>query len=204
MGRSPSITIGDARDGIRIEHVKGRGMVRLVRWTAGRVEDDGVGLEVSDFCTRLGLTTDVLGPSAHYLLVAGAERLGAGHVVCLFDSEDDARAAFVTVRRADPGGEAWAEAQSSAPGGRYAGSAGSARRRRRATQRSAQTGQGPSGRSGTTERWGESCAGNGRRTRRSGNRSPRMQIESVSHHHPATRHISESEYQLLLRAADVN
>ena len=94
---------------MRVEHVKGRGMVRLVRWTAGRVEDDGVGLEVSDFCARLGLTTDVLGPSAHYLLVAGAERPGAGHVVSLFDSERDARAAFMTVRRSDPGAEAWAE-----------------------------------------------------------------------------------------------
>jgi hypothetical protein len=51
---SASITIGDARDGIRIEHVKGQGVVRLGRWTAGRVEDDLVGLEVSDFCTRLG------------------------------------------------------------------------------------------------------------------------------------------------------
>lgn len=110
MGRSPSITIGDARDGIRVEHVKGRGMVRLVRWNAGRAEDDGVGLEVSDFCTRLGLTTDVLGPSpAHYLLVAGAERPGAGHLVSLFASEQDARAAFVALRRSHPGPEAWAE-----------------------------------------------------------------------------------------------
>lgn len=91
MGRSPSITVGDARDGVRVEHVRGRGLVRLVRWTAGRVEDDGVGLEVSEFCSRLGLTKDVLGPSAHYLLVAGAERPGAGHVVSLFDSEQDAR-----------------------------------------------------------------------------------------------------------------
>ncbi len=109
MGRSPSITIGDARDGVRVEHLKGRGMVRLVRWTAGRVEGDGLGLEVSDFCARLGLTTDVLGPAAHYLLVAGAERPGAGHVVSLFESEQDARAAFVIVRRSDPGPEAWAE-----------------------------------------------------------------------------------------------
>jgi hypothetical protein len=117
MGRSPSITIGDAKDGLRVEHVKGRGMVRLVRWTAGGVEDDGVGLEVSDFCTRLGLTTDVLGPSAHYLLVAGAERPGAGHVVSLFESEEDARAAFVTVRRSDPGSEAWAEVTRLSPCG---------------------------------------------------------------------------------------
>lgn len=109
MGRSPSITVGDARDGVRVEHVKGQGMVRLVRWTAGRVEDDWVGLEVSDFCARLGLTTDVVGPSVHYLLVAGAERRGAGHIVSLFDSEQDARAAFVSVRRSDPGAEAWAE-----------------------------------------------------------------------------------------------
>ena len=35
MGRSPSITIGDARDGIRVEHVKGRGMVR---WSGGQQE----------------------------------------------------------------------------------------------------------------------------------------------------------------------
>lgn len=109
MGRPASITAGDARDGVRVEHLKGRGVVRLVRWTAGRVEDDGVGFGVSDFCARLGLTTDVLGPSAHYLLVAGAERRGAGHLVSLFASEKDARAAFVTVRRSDPGAEAWAE-----------------------------------------------------------------------------------------------
>ncbi len=109
MGRSASITVGDARDGVRIEHVKSQGMVRLVRWTAGRVEDDGVGLEVSDFCARLGLTTDVIGPSAHYLLVAGSERPGAAHVVSPFASEQDARAAFVIVRRSDPGAEAWAE-----------------------------------------------------------------------------------------------
>jgi hypothetical protein len=119
MGRSASITIGDARDGIRIEHVKGQGLVRLVRWTAGRVEDDGVGLEVSDFCTRLGLTTDVLGPSsAHYLLVAGAERPGGGHFVSLFDSEQDARAAFVAVRRSDLGAEAWAEVTKLSAGGK--------------------------------------------------------------------------------------
>lgn len=109
MGRSPSITVGDARDGVRVEHVKGRGLVRLVRWTAGRVEDDGVALEVSDFCARLGLTTDVVGPTAHYLLVAGAERPGSGHIVSLFANERDARVAFVTVRRSDPGAEAWAE-----------------------------------------------------------------------------------------------
>ena len=92
-------------------------MVRLVRWTAGRSEDDGVGLEVSDFCARLGLTTDVLGPSAHYLLVAGAERPGAGHVVSLFDSEQDARAAFVAVRRSDASAEAWAEVTRISVGG---------------------------------------------------------------------------------------
>ena len=119
MGRSPSITVGDARDGVRVEHVKGRGLVRLIRWTAGRVEDDEVGLEVSDFCTRLGLTTDVLGPSANYLLVAGADRPGAGHVVSLFDSEEDARAAFVTVRRSDPGQEAWAELTELTVGGDF-------------------------------------------------------------------------------------
>jgi hypothetical protein len=117
MGRSPSITIGDAKDGIRVEHVKGRGIVRLVRWTAGRVRDDGIGLKVSDFCTRLGLTTDVPGPSAHYLLVAGAERPGAGHVVSVFDREHDARAAFVALRRSDPSAEAWAEVTKLSPGG---------------------------------------------------------------------------------------
>ncbi len=117
MGRSPSITIGDASDGIRVEHVKGRGLLRLVWWTAGRVEHDGVGLEVSDFCIRLGLTTDVPSPSAHYLLVAGAERPGGGHVVHLFDNEQDARAAFVAVRRSDPCAEAWAEVTKLSAGG---------------------------------------------------------------------------------------
>ena len=117
MGRSPGITIGDARDGIRVEHLKGRGMVRLVRWTAGRVEDGGLGLEVADFCARLGLTTDVPGPSAHYLLVAGADRPGAGHVVSLFAGEQDARNAFVAIRRSNPGAEAWAEVTQLSAGG---------------------------------------------------------------------------------------
>jgi hypothetical protein len=117
MGRSPSITIGDTRDGIRVEHLKGRGMVRLVRWTAGRVEGGGVGLEVADFCARLGLTTDASGPSAHYLLVAGANRPGAGHVVSLFVSEQDARDAFVAIRRSNPGAEAWAEVTKLIAGG---------------------------------------------------------------------------------------
>ena len=117
MGRSPSITVGDPREGVRVEHLKSRGMVRLVRWTAGRVEDDTLGLEVSDFCSRLGLTTDVLGPSRRYLLVAGAERPGAGHIVALFSSEDLARNAFVKVRRAEPGTEAWAEVTELTPGG---------------------------------------------------------------------------------------
>lgn len=117
MGRSPSITVGDTNAGLRVEHVKSRGLIRLVRWTAGRVEDDEVGLEVSDFCTRLGLTTGVLGLSRRYLLVAGAERPGAGHTVTLFATEDQARAAFVQVRRAEPGSEAWGEVTELTNGG---------------------------------------------------------------------------------------
>ena len=117
MGRSPSITVGDTNAGLRVEHVKSRGLIRLVRWTAGRVEDDEVGLEVSDFCTRLGLTTDVPGLSHRYLLVAGAERPGAGHTVTLFATEDQARAAFVQVRRAEPGSEAWGEVSELTTGG---------------------------------------------------------------------------------------
>lgn len=108
MRQSPSITVGDTSRGARVEHLTSRGLIRLVRWTAGRVEDDAVGLEVSDFCARLELT-DVLGPSRRYLLVAGAERPGAGHVVSLFDSEQDARAAFVSIRRSERGAEAWGE-----------------------------------------------------------------------------------------------
>ena len=117
MGRSPSITIGDTSAGLRVEHVKSRGLVRLVRWTAGRVEDDVVGVEVSDFCARLGLTTDVLGPSHRYLLVAGAARAGAGHTVALFGTESQARTAFVNMRRADPGSDAWAEVTELITGG---------------------------------------------------------------------------------------
>src|SRR5688572_448936 len=92
-------------------------MVRLVRWTAGGVEDDAVGLEVSDFCSRLGLTTDVLGSSCRYLLVAGAERPGAGHIVALFPSEDLAWNAFVKVRWSEPGPDAWAEVTEVTAGG---------------------------------------------------------------------------------------
>ena len=109
MGRSPSITVGDTSRGARVEHVTSRGVIRLVRWTAGKVDDDAVGLEVSDFCARLELTTDVVGPARRYLLVAGAERPGAGHIVALFATEAEARVAFVRYRRSEPGREAWAE-----------------------------------------------------------------------------------------------
>ena len=114
--RGNGITLGDATRGVRVEHVKSRGLVRLVRWTAGRVEDDGVGVEVSDFCARLGLTTDVLGPS-RYLLVAGAARAGAGHIVALYPTEHEARTAFLNLRRSDPKSDAWAEVTELTPGG---------------------------------------------------------------------------------------
>jgi hypothetical protein len=109
MGRSPSITVGDPSDGARVEHVKSRGLVRLVRWTDGRVEGEAMGLEVTDFCARLGITTDVLRPRCRYLFVAGAGRPGGGHVVTLFATEQEARAAFVATRRAEPGADAWGE-----------------------------------------------------------------------------------------------
>ncbi len=105
MGRSPSITVGGATDGVRVEHLKGRGVVRLVRWTAGRIDDDGVGMEVSDFCARLGLTTDVLGPSRHYLRVPGAAAPGSD-TPSPFRTKREARSAFVNMRRSDPRSDA--------------------------------------------------------------------------------------------------
>jgi hypothetical protein len=110
MGRSPSITIGDATEGLRVEHVKSRRLVRLVRWSAGRAQDETVGLEVSDFCARLGITTDVMSPVRRYLLVGDPARPGVGHVVALFATEDDVRAAFVGFRRSERSPGAWAEA----------------------------------------------------------------------------------------------
>ncbi len=117
MGRSPSITVGDAIEGLRVEHVKSRGLVRLTRWTPGGTKGDGVGLEVADFCARLGITTDVLGPARRYLLVADPARRGARHVVALFASEDEARAEFVRFRRSERGAGAWAEAVEITSGG---------------------------------------------------------------------------------------
>lgn len=116
MGQAPSITVGDTSRGARVEHLTNRGLIRLVRWTAGRVEDDAVGLEVADFCARLELT-DALGPSRRYLLVAGAERPGAGHVVTLFATEQEARAAFIDIRRSERRAEAWGEVIELPPGG---------------------------------------------------------------------------------------
>jgi hypothetical protein len=110
MGRSPSITVGDAHEGVRVEHVKSRGLVRLVRWSAGRTQDEAVGLEVSDFCAQLGITTDILGLAPRYLFVGDPGRPGAGHVVALFATEEEARAEFVRFRRAEQAPGAWAEA----------------------------------------------------------------------------------------------
>jgi hypothetical protein len=109
MGRSPSITVGDAREGVRVEHVKSRGLVRLTRWSTRSAQDDAVGMEVHDFCARLGITTDVLGTSSRYLLVGDPARPGARHTVALFTDEMDARTEFIRFRRSEAGPGAWAE-----------------------------------------------------------------------------------------------
>lgn len=110
MGRSPSITVGDADEGVRVEHVKSRGLVRLTRWSGRTVQDDAVGMDVSDFCARLGITTDLLGTNPpRYLLVGDPARPGARHVLVLFAAEQDARDQFVRFRRSEQDPDAWAE-----------------------------------------------------------------------------------------------
>ena len=109
MGRSPSITIGNAGEGLRVEHVKTKGLVRLVRWQRGRAEDDVLGLEVSDFCARLGITTDVLGPPPRRYLFVADPGHGAGRLLTLVDSEREARAQFISFRQSEHSPGAWAE-----------------------------------------------------------------------------------------------
>ena len=109
MGRPASITLGGTTDGVRVEHVKGRGLVRLSRSTAGASQDDVVGMEVSDFCSRLGITTDVLSGDRRFLLVADPSRPGVRHVIALFRSEAEARTEFVRFRRSERAPGAWAE-----------------------------------------------------------------------------------------------
>ncbi len=75
------------------------------------------GLQVSDFCARLGITTDVLGPTRRYLLVGDPARVGSDHVVALFATEGEARAEFVRFRRAVPAGGAWAQVTEITTGG---------------------------------------------------------------------------------------
>ncbi len=108
MGRPLSVVVGDSSDGVRVEHVRAAGVIRLVHPQAGRTPDDAMGLSVPDFCARLGITAEDLGSPLRYLLVAGGHCLGSRHVA-LFSSVEKAREAFVTVRRSDSGTAAWAE-----------------------------------------------------------------------------------------------
>jgi hypothetical protein len=115
MEQPPDVTVGESSRGAPAKHLTSRGLSRLVRWTAGRAEHDAVRLEVTGFAGRPE-STDVLTSSRRYLLLAGAERPGAGHIVSLFDSEHEARAAFVSIRCTERGAEAWGEVIELAPG----------------------------------------------------------------------------------------
>ncbi|MDQ3897805.1 MAG: hypothetical protein M3326_11305 [Actinomycetota bacterium] len=66
-------------------------------------EDEGPGGAVAALCARLGISTDVLVPGRRYLLVTASARPDARPAVAVFATEEDARAAFVRFRRAEPG-----------------------------------------------------------------------------------------------------
>jgi len=77
--------------------------------TVVRARDDMPRGEVAALCARLGVTADVLGSSRRFLLVTASARPGARPVAALFAAEDDARAAFVRFRQAEPCEGPWAE-----------------------------------------------------------------------------------------------
>lgn len=110
MGRAIQITENDELDGIRVEYVKSRQVLRL----SGSRPAAGVSVEIplSRLVQQLGLDAETLGAPVHYLLFGGLHghpRLGTGDLVGVFTSESSARQAFLELRQRRSDREGWAE-----------------------------------------------------------------------------------------------
>ena len=111
MGRAKRLGAGTRQDGLAIEYVRTRKVVRLLGWLYGDAIDP-VEIPVDELCSRLGIDPRDVGKPHNYLLFAGSHRQPAGglrDLVGTYDSEEEAWAAFRELRQGHPSAQGWGE-----------------------------------------------------------------------------------------------
>ncbi|HWI03024.1 MAG TPA: hypothetical protein VNT52_04240 [Acidimicrobiales bacterium] len=111
MGRAKRLGTGTRKDGLAIEYVRTRKVVRLLGWLYGDPIEP-VEIPVDELCSRLGIDPRDVGKPHNYLLFAGSHRHPAGglrDLVATYDSEEEAWAAFRELRQSHPSAQGWGE-----------------------------------------------------------------------------------------------
>lgn len=111
MGRAKRLGTGTRKDGLAIEYVRTRKVVRLLGWMYGDAIQP-VEIPVEDLCSRLGIDPRDVGKPHNYLLFAGSHRHPAGglrDLVGAYDDEEAAWAAFRQLRQSHPSAQGWGE-----------------------------------------------------------------------------------------------
>jgi hypothetical protein len=115
MGTAQTITLGDPNDGIRLEHLKSRGVVRAAHLSQHARPAQLGEVHIRDFCEQLGIDAPNSRTSSQYLVIAG-DNSGI-RVIAPYGNEGEARAEFGEIRRRHPGSTAWGEVVVLASGG---------------------------------------------------------------------------------------
>jgi hypothetical protein len=111
MGRAKRLGTGTPKDGLAIEYVRTRKVVRLLGWMYGDAIQP-VEIPVDELCSRLGIDPRDVGKPHNYLLFAGSHRHPAGglrDLVGTYDTEEAAWAAFRQLRQSHPAAQGWGE-----------------------------------------------------------------------------------------------
>jgi hypothetical protein len=111
MGRAKRLGTGTRKDGLAIEYVRTRKVIRLLGWLYGDAIQP-VEIPVDELCSRLGIDPRDVGRPHNYLLFAGSHRHPAGglrDLVGTYDDEEAAWAAFRQLRQSHPSAQGWGE-----------------------------------------------------------------------------------------------
>jgi hypothetical protein len=111
MGRAKRLGTGTRKEGLAIEYVRSRKVVRLLGWLYGDPIEP-VEIPVDELCSRLGIDPRDVGRPHNYLLFAGSHRQPAGglrDLVGTYDDEEEAWAAFRELRQGHPSAQGWGE-----------------------------------------------------------------------------------------------
>ncbi|MGI8984791.1 MAG: hypothetical protein ACR2HM_09720 [Acidimicrobiales bacterium] len=111
MGRAKRLGTATRRNGLAIEYVRTRRVVRLLGWLYGDAIEP-VEIPVDELCSRLGIDPREVGTPHNFLLFAGSHRHPAGglrDLVGTYDSEEEAWDAFRRLRQGHPSAQGWGE-----------------------------------------------------------------------------------------------